>query len=59
VFDLSEFATLNLDKLRANLIVRRINGSINVIADRIQLREPSEAVEVAVKRFSQGIAPRD
>ena len=59
MLDLPELAALDLDELRANLVVRRIDGGIDIIADRAQLREPSEAVEVAVEGFSQSISPCD
>jgi hypothetical protein len=59
MLDLSELTTLDFDKLRADLVVRRVNGCINIIADRVELRKPPEAIQVAVKGFTQSISPCD
>jgi hypothetical protein len=59
MLDLAQLTTFDFHELRADLIVRGIDSRIDVIADHAELRKPPEAVEVAIKGFSQGIAPGD
>ena len=58
VLDLAEFAALDLDELRADLVVGRIDGGIDVVADVVR-RRIRGSVQVAVQGLTQGIAAGD
>jgi hypothetical protein len=59
MFDLAKLATLNFDELATDLIICRIDGCINIIADTVQFRELPETVQVAVQCLTQGVSTSD
>jgi hypothetical protein len=59
VFDLSEFAALDLDELRADLVVGGVNRGIDVISDDILGGQFTVAVEVAGEGFTEGVSACD
>ena len=59
VLDLAEFAALDLDDLRADLVIGGIDRGVNAVADDVHGGEFAIGVEVAVEGFAERIAAGD
>ena len=53
VLDLAEFAALDLDDLRADLVIGRIDGGVDAVADDVHGGEFAIGVEVAIQGLTQ------
>ena len=59
VLDLAQFAALDLDDLRADLVVGRIDGGVDAIADDVERGEFAVSIQVARERLAEGITASD
>ena len=59
MLDLAELTALDLDELRADLVIRRIDRGVHIIADPVRTRRIRGTVEVAVEGLAEGVAASD
>jgi hypothetical protein len=59
VLDLPEFATLDLNQLRTDLVIRGVNRRIDVVSHATDGRELAKTVKVSVDRFAKSITSGD
>src|SRR6185437_4489464 len=57
--DLLELSALDLDDLRADLVVGGIHRGINVVTDHIELGKFTEAVEIPIQGLAQRVTASD